>query len=60
MKELSAIPTKWYDTLKQCVGCYLSVFGHFVGLTLKGLKVKTSKVFEKERKKSMGTPSLLH
>ena len=38
----SAIPTKWSNTLKQFVGklptnC-LSVFGHFVGLALKGLK----------------------
>ena len=38
---LSAIPTKWSNTLKQFVGnlptnC-LSVFDHFVGLALKGL-----------------------
>ena len=39
---LSAELTKWPNTLKQLVGnlptnC-LSVFGHFVGLALKGLK----------------------
>ena len=37
---LSANPTKWSNTLKQCVAnlptnC-LSVFDHFVGLALKG------------------------
>ena len=36
-------PTKWSNTLKQLVGnssanC-LSVFDHFVGLTLKGLNI---------------------
>ena len=31
---LSANPTKWSDTLKQC----LSVFDHFMNLALKGLK----------------------
>ena len=41
--SLSANPTKWQNTLKQFVGklptnC-LSVFGHFVNLTLKGLKI---------------------
>ena len=40
---LSANPTKWSKTLKQFVGklptnC-LSVFDHFVGLALKGLKI---------------------
>ena len=40
---LSANPTKWSNTLKQFIGnlptnC-LSVFGHFVGLVLKGLKL---------------------
>ena len=39
---LSAIFTKWSDTLKQFVGKLptnrLSVFEHFVGLALKGLK----------------------
>ena len=39
---LSANPTKWSNTLKQFVGNLLtnclSVFGHFVGLALKGLK----------------------
>ena len=43
-KPLSAKLTKWPTTLKQFVGnlptnC-LSVFGHFVGLALKGLKSK--------------------
>ena len=42
MKELSANPTKWSNTLKQFVGnlptnC-LSVFDHFVGLAFKGLR----------------------
>ena len=41
VKPLSAKLTKWPNTLKQFVGnlptnC-LSVFGHFVGLALKGL-----------------------
>ena len=39
---LSANPTKWSNTLKQFVGKLLtnclSVFDHFVGLALKGLK----------------------
>ena len=39
---LSANPTKWSNTLKQFVGCYptncLSVYDHFVGLELEGLK----------------------
>ena len=38
--SLSAKPTKWLNTLKQFVlptSC-LSVFDHFVGLVLKGLK----------------------
>ena len=43
LNSLSANPTKWPNTLKQFVGklptnC-LSVFGHFVNLTLKGLKL---------------------
>ena len=42
IKPLSTNPTKWWNTLKQFVGnlpsnC-LSVFDHFVKLTLKGLK----------------------
>ena len=42
LNPLSANPTKWSNTLKQLVGnlptnC-LSVFDHFVGLALKGLK----------------------
>ena len=41
LNPLSANPTKWSNTLKQFVGklptnC-LSVFGHFMGLALKGL-----------------------
>ena len=39
---LGASPTKWSNTLKQFVGILptncLSVFDHFVGLVLKGLK----------------------
>ena len=42
INPLSAIFTKWSNTLKQFVGKFrtncLSVFGHFVGLALKGLK----------------------
>ena len=46
---LSSKPTKWSDTLKQFVGnlptnC-LSVFDHFVGLTLKELMTKRSDSF---------------
>ena len=42
LNPLSANPTKWSNTLKQFVdnlptNC-LSVFDHFVGLALKGLK----------------------
>ena len=42
INPLSVNPTKWSNTLKQIVGklprnC-LSVFDHFVGLALKGLK----------------------
>ena len=36
---LSANSTKWSNTLKQFVGCCLSVFDHFVELALKRLKV---------------------
>ena len=44
VNPLSANPTKWSNTLKQFVGnlprnC-LSVFDHFFGLALKGLKAK--------------------
>ena len=35
---LSANFTKWSNRLKQFVGFCLSVFGHFVGLALKGLR----------------------
>ena len=40
LNPLSANPIKWSNTLKQYVGMltnYLRVFGHFVGLVLKGL-----------------------
>ena len=48
VNPLSANPTKWPNTLKQFVGklptnC-LSVFGHFVGLALKGL-MSDDKIF---------------
>ena len=43
LNALSANPTKWSNTFKQFVGKLstngLSVFGHFVGLALKGLIV---------------------
>ena len=43
LNPLSAIPTKWSNTLKQFAGklptnCW-GVFDHFIGLTLKGLKL---------------------
>ena len=42
INSLSANPTKWSNTRKQFVGNLLtnrlSVFDHFVGLALKGLK----------------------
>ena len=43
LNPLRANPTKWPNTLKQCVGklstnCF-SVFGHFVKLALKGLRL---------------------
>ena len=42
INPLSAKLTKWPNTLKQFVGSLptncLSVFGHFMGLALKGLK----------------------
>ena len=43
LNPLSAKLTKWLNTLKQFVGnlptnC-LSVFGHFVGLAIKGLTI---------------------
>ena len=59
LNPLSASFTKWSNTLKQFVGklptnC-LSVFGHFVGLALKGLKKvlieknnKVGKILEKQ------------
>ena len=43
LNPLSANFTKWLSTIKQFVGKlptnYLSVFDHFVGLALKGLKI---------------------
>ena len=44
LNPLSANPTKWLNTLKQFVGklptnC-LSVFDHFLGLALKGLRLQ--------------------
>ena len=42
INPLRAKPTKWSNTLKQFVGksqeIVLSVFDHFVGLALKGLR----------------------
>ena len=56
VNPLSAIPTRWSNTLKQFIGklptnC-LSVFAHFVGLALKGLitLVKIKGAFHKEKK----------
>ena len=47
INPLSANPTKWSNTFEQFVdnlaaNC-LSVFDHFVGLVLKGLKTKMNK-----------------
>ena len=46
---LSANPTKWSNKLKQFFANLLticfSVFDHFVGLALKGLKIKFAKMF---------------
>ena len=43
LNPLSANPAKWSNTLKQFVGNFpkncLSVFDHFVGLVLKGLRL---------------------
>ena len=54
LNPLSANPTKWSNTLKQFVGNFLknclSVFDHFVGLSLKGL---TSKVNNKDNGASL-------
>ena len=48
---LSGNPTKWSNTLKQIVGNFLtnclSVFDHFVGLALKGLKFQKKYSFSK-------------
>ena len=64
VNTLSANPTKWSNTLKQFIGklpmnC-LSVFDHFVGLALKGLKEGLSqfcKNFQKKKKKIRGAPA---
>ena len=44
LNPLSANPTKWSNTLKQFVSdlltIFLSVFDHFVGLALKGLRIQ--------------------
>ena len=44
INPLSVNPTKWSNTLKQFVGSFptnsLSMFDHFVGLALKGLRNK--------------------
>ena len=47
INPLSANPTNWSNTFEQFIGnlaanC-LSVFDHFVGLVLKGLKTKMNK-----------------
>ena len=51
LNSLSANFTKWSNTLKQFVGNlptnYLSVFGHFVGLALKGLIIENKNKFKK-------------
>ena len=50
LNPLSANFTKWSNTLKQFVGKFptncLSVFGHFVGLARKGLKLLISDIIE--------------
>ena len=47
INPLSANPTKWSNTLKQFAGNFptnfLSLFDHFVKLTLKGLKLAAEK-----------------
>ena len=59
-----ANPTKWSNTLKQFVGklptnC-LSVFGHFVGLALKGLILKAKFGDDPKLKKIPLTDTNLH
>ena len=48
VKHLSANPTEWPNTLKQFVGNLprnsLSVFDHYVKLTLKGIIFKTPRL----------------
>ena len=65
INPLSANLTKWSNTLKQFVGklptnC-LSVFDHFVGLVLKGLRYwkMTRKIFEQRSSKSKMIPRSL-
>ena len=56
INPLSANPTKWSNIFKQFVGklptSFLSVFDHFVGLTLKGLNSWRNKfqILKRERK----------
>ena len=56
---LSANFSKWSNTLKQFVGNlptnFLSVFGHFVGLALKGLSSRVGKkaFFKENENKTM-------
>ena len=57
---LSASPTKWSNTLKQFVGkmpanC-LSVFDHFVWLTLKGLR----ELFKSQQENTSWQPNILN
>ena len=58
LNTLSANFTKWPNTLKQFVGNlpthFLSVFGHFVGLSLKGLCNLLIVIAFKESKKKIG------
>ena len=58
--SLSASPTKWSNTLKQFVGkmpanC-LSMFDHFVWLTLKGLK----EPFKSQEENASWQPNMLN
>ena len=62
INPLSANPIKWSNTLKQFVGnlptnC-LTLFDHFVGLALKGLK-KTNFLFCYVQEEAMGVETVL-
>ena len=62
VKPLSANPTKWSNTLKQFVSnsqWIAWVFDHFVGLTLKGLKLQHKWVAANHDKKSF-FPKMSH